>query len=64
MNKIQIEDDKNDLININKKVLNNFDLKDDEKEKVNLIDNDININSLEFKNFCNDLSAKLFGSKI
>ena len=64
MNKIQIEDDKNDLFNINKKGLNNFEFKEDEKEKVNLMDNDININSLEFKNFCNDLSAKLFGSKI
>lgn len=64
MNKIQIEDDKNDLANIKKKELNNFEFEGDEKEKVNLIDNDININSLEFKNFCNDLSAKLFGSKI
>ena len=64
MNKIQIEDDKNDFIKINKKELNNFEFKEDEKEKVNLIDNDININSLEFKNFCKDLSAKLFGSNI
>ena len=66
INKIQIEnDDKN--LNNNKKELNELNKdenKDDINEKINFPYNDININSLEFKNFCNDLSSKLFGSKI
>ena len=68
MNKIQIEENNNNNININinvnkKLTEDNNNFKEDLKQKINLPDNDINIDSLEFKNFCNDLSAKLFGNK-
>jgi len=64
----QIENINNNNINNNNKIINNVEEKEDIKEKEifynNDNDNDINIDSLEFKNFCNDLSAKLFGNKI
>ena len=48
-NQLQIDDtDKN--LDINK--------------KINMKDNDVNMNNNEFKNFCDDLSSKLFGNKI
>ena len=62
MNKIQIEEE-NINLNINKIFVNNIG--DKKKIKDNIFtDNDINIDNLEFKNFCNDLSAKLFGNKL
>ena len=66
MNNIQIEYINNKNINNNNKIINNVEEKEDIKEKEIFYnnDNDINIDSLEFKNFCNDLSAKLFGNKI
>ena len=56
---MQIEEEN---INLNKIINNKNEEKKDNKEV--LPGDDININSLEFKNFCNDLSAKLFGNKI
>ena len=47
-NQIQIDNEKN------KNIDNKFYIKE----------NDVNINNNEFKNFCDDLSSKLFGSKI
>ena len=47
-NKIQNDNEKN------KNIYNKFYIKE----------NDVNINNNEFKNFCDDLSSKLFGSKI
>ena len=47
-NQIQIDSEKNK--NIDKKLY--------------IKENDVNINNNEFKNFCDDLSSKLFGSKI
>ena len=62
LNKIQI-DENNIVLNINKKDNDMIDKNYfPEKEVFNENDNDINIDNLEFKNFCNDLSAKLFGS--
>ena len=61
MNKIQIEEEN---INMNKIINNNVEENKEIKEMDILPNNDININSLEFRNFCNDLSAKLFGNKI
>ena len=64
LNKIQIDENNIDL-NINKKDNDTLDKNDfPEKEIFNEYDNDINIDNLEFKNFCNDLSAKLFGNNI
>ena len=61
MNKIQIEEEN---VNMNKIINNNVEENKEIKEMDILPNNDININSLEFRNFCNDLSAKLFGNKI
>ena len=62
MNKIQIEDENIDS-KFNKISINN---KIEDKKAIleKEIIPDINIDNLEFKNFCNDLSAKLFGNKI
>lgn len=62
INKIQIEEE-NINLNINKIFENKNDDKIEIKENI-FTDNDINIDNLEFKNFCNDLSAKLFGNKL
>lgn len=62
MNKIQIEENNIDF-NMNKitnNIMDNNNIK--EKEVFNEYEKEINIDNLEFKNFCNDLSAKLFGN--
>ena len=39
----------------------NIDDKDSYNKKIFMKENDVNINNKEFKNFCEDLSSKLFG---
>ena len=43
--------------------IDNINEKDTNK-KIYIKENDVNINNSEFKNFCDDLSSKLFGSQI